>query len=68
MSCLVRHKDYTKSDEKFIYGMIRDIKVNRLCYVKRPALVATIKALAPEIEFEYDKEDDIWIARYNHFK
>lgn len=59
---------YTKSESKRISNLIKDIKVNKIGYIKNPSLVIKVRDMAPEIDLEYVKDDNIWIAKYNHFK
>jgi hypothetical protein len=58
-------KKYNKGDDKFVAGFIRDIKTNKLAYVRSPKIVELIKQAEPDIQFEYVKDEDIYIAKYN---
>lgn len=58
-------KKYDKGDDKFVKGLIRDIKTNKFAYVRSPKIVELIKADEPDITFEYVKEEDIYIAKYD---
>lgn len=56
-----------KNEDKYISGFIRDLKCNKIGYVKSPLIANKISKLAPDIRLEYNREDDIWIAYYDHF-
>lgn len=53
------------ADDKYVKGFIRDIKKNGLAYVRSPKIVQCIKKADSDIQFIYDKEDDIYKAYYN---
>lgn len=56
-------KVYVKND-KFISGLVRDIKFNRMGYIKSEIVANKVRAYDPEIEIVYRKEEKLYIASY----
>jgi predicted ATP-grasp superfamily ATP-dependent carboligase len=52
----------------FYKHLIKDIKHNGIAYLRSRYVVDIIKELAPEIEITYNKEDNLFIARYSNKK
>jgi hypothetical protein len=52
-------------NRKYIKGLCRDIRVNKIGYIKSEIVANKVREHDPEIIISYDKEERLYTATYN---